>query len=70
MEHLTEMVASLARLEERQEHIIEKIDSFSLVIKRVDSLETTRDKQTGAAKIMAVGLTILMATLGWLRWWG
>ena len=53
--HITDIVATLARIDERQGHIIEKIDNLERVaMKRlsshardIDSLETTRDRQRG-----------------------
>ena len=76
-EHLPEIMASLARVEERQGHLIQKIDNLEQVaMKRlnshardIDSLETTRDRQRGAAKLGAVGLMALGTVLAWLRFW-
>ena len=66
--HTADIMATLARIDERQGHIIEKIDNLELVaMKRlnshahdIDSLQRTRDRQRGAAKLAA----LLVATAG------
>ena len=76
-EHTADMMAALARIDERQGHIIEKIDNLEQVaMKRlnshardIDSLQQTRDRQRGAAKLAGVLVVALGAVLGWLRWW-
>ncbi len=76
--HIADMMTALARIDERQGHIIKKIDSLEQVaMKRlnshargIDSLEQTRDRQRGAAKLAAA----LVATAGTLfagfKFWG
>ena len=72
-----EMMAAIAKVEEGIVGLHAKVDDLKEVsIKRlngqadkIDSLERTRDRQWGAAKVAAVGLMILGAVLGFLRWW-
>ena len=74
---LADMMAALARIDERQGHIIEKIDNLEQVaMKRlnshardIDSLQQTRDRQRGAAKLAGVLVVTLGAVLGWFKWW-
>ena len=74
---VAEMMTALARIDERQGHIIEKIDNLEQVaMKRlnshardIDSLQQTRDRQRGAAKLAGVLVMALGAVLGWLKWW-
>lgn len=75
---LVDMMAALARIDERQGHIIRKIDNLERVAmgrlnshaRDIDSLQQTRDRQRGAAKLAGVLVVVLGAVLGWLRWWG
>ena len=77
MTNLTDIVATLARLEERQEHVVEKIDDLATVAVhrlnhhagRIDSLETTRDRQRGAAKLAAVLAAMAGSLFASLRFW-
>ena len=77
MEDIADMMAALARIDERQGHIIEKIDNLEqIAMKRlnshahdIDSLQQTRDRQRGAAKLAGVLVMALGAVLGWLKWW-
>ena len=72
-----EMMAAIAKIEEGITGLHAKVDDLTKVsVKRldahankIDSLERTRDRQWGAAKVAAVGLTILGAVMGVLRWW-
>ena len=72
-----EMMAAIAKVEEGIVGLHAKVDDLKEVsIKRlngqadkIDSLERTRDRQWGAAKLSAVGLMIMGAVLGVLRWW-
>ena len=72
-----EMMAAIAKVEEGIVGLHAKVDDLKEVsIKRlnahadkIDSLERTRDRQWGAAKRSAVGLMIMGAVLGVLRWW-
>ena len=74
---VAEMMAALARIDERQGHSIGKIDNLEQVaMKRlnshardIDSLQQTRDRQRGAAKLAGVLVVALGAVLGWLKWW-
>lgn len=66
---LAQVIATLARLEERQEHVVERIDSLHNLVVRVDSLETTRDRQRGAAKFAAVLVTMASVVFGVLKFW-
>lgn len=55
---VAEMIATIARIDERQGHIIEKIDNLEQVaMKRlnshaqdIDSLQQTRDRQRGGSQ--------------------
>ena len=75
---VADMMAALARIDERQGHIIKKIDNLEQVAMRrlnshardIDSLQQTRDRQRGAAKLAGVLVVALGAVLGWLKWWG
>lgn len=72
-----ELIAAVARVEEGVKRIDEKIDGLREVsVKRlnshalrVDSLEQTRDRQRGAAKLSGVIVLVFGAALSWLRWW-
>ena len=66
---ITEMVATLARVEERQEHLVERVDELHLIVVRVDSLEGTRDKQRGAAKVGVMLLAAAGSVFAALRFW-
>ena len=74
---VADMMATLARIDERQGYIIGKIDNLEQVaMKRlnshardIDSLQQTRDRQRGAAKLAGVLVVALGAVLGWLKWW-
>ncbi len=74
---VAEMMTALARIDERQGHIIEKIDNLKQVAMKhlnshardIDSLQQTRDRQRGAAKLAGVLVMALGAVLGWLKWW-
>ena len=76
--HAAEMMAAIAKVEEGISGLHSKVDDLKDVsVKRlnahadkIDSLERTRDRQWGATKLSAVGVTILGAVLGFLRWWG
>ena len=78
MDTHAEMMVAIAKVEEGIAGLHGKIDALKEVsVKRlnahaskIDSLERTRDRQWGAAKLSAVGITILGAVLGFLRWWG
>lgn len=75
--HLAELMATVARVEEGIKSIDEKIDGLREVsvkrlndhASRVDSLEQTRDRQRGAAKLSGVVVLVFGAVLSWLRWW-
>ena len=75
--HAAEMMAAIAKVEEGILGLHAKVDDLKDVsVKRlnahadkIDSLERTRDRQWGAAKLSAVGLMILGAVLSVLRWW-
>lgn len=75
--HVADMMTALARIDERQGHIIRKIDNLEQVAigrlnshaRDIDSLQQTRDRQRGAAKLAGVLGVALGAVLGWLRWW-
>ena len=75
--HAAEMMAAIAKIEEGISGLHTKVDDLKEVsVKRLDahatksdSLERTRDRQWGAAKVAAVGLTIMGAVMGVLRWW-
>ena len=74
--HAAEMMAAIAKVEEGIMGLHTKVDDLKDVsVKRlnahadkIDSLERTRDRQWGAGKLSAVGLMILGAVLGFLRW--
>ena len=74
--HAAEMMAAIAKVEEGISGLHAKVDDLTKVsVKRldahaskIDSLERTRDRQWGAAKLSGVGIMILAAVLGVLRW--
>ena len=78
MDTHAEMMVAIAKVEEGITGLHGKVDDLKEVwVKRLnahaskfDSLERTRDRQWGATKLSAVGITILGAVLGFLRWWG
>ena len=73
-----EMMVAIAKVEEGITGLHAKVDDLKDVsVKRlnahaskIDSLERTRDRQWGAAKLSAVGLAVLGAVVGFLRWYG
>ena len=76
--HVAEMMVAIAKVEKGITGLHGKLDDLKEVsVKRlnthaskIDSLERTRDRQWGAGKLSAVGLMILGAVLGFLRWLG
>jgi len=75
--HLADMMTTLARIDERQGHIIKKIDNLEKVaMKRlnshardIDSLQQTRDRQRGAAKLGAVLVAAAGAVFAGFKFW-
>ena len=75
--HVADMMAALARIDERQGHIIEKIDNLEQVaMKRlnshaldIDSLQQTRDRQRGAAKLAAVLVAAAGSVFASFKFW-
>ncbi len=76
-EHTAEMMTALARIDERQGHIITKIDNLEQVAMQrlnshardIDSLETTRDRQRGAAKLAAVLVAAAGSLFAGFKFW-
>lgn len=68
---ISDILASVARIEttltELKDVSVKRLDAHA---NKIDSLEQTRDRQRGAAKISAVGLMVLGAAIGVLRWLG
>jgi len=59
------LMQALARVEERQEHIVERIDELHLIVVRVESLEATRNRQRGAAALIAFVGTVFAGFKFW-----
>ena len=76
--HVVEMMTALARIDERQGHIIKKIDNLEQVaMKRlnshardIDSLQQTRDRQRGAAKLAGVLVAAAGSLFAGFKFWG
>jgi len=74
---LAELMASVARVEEGVKRIDRQMVDLRAISReqlnnhniRVDSLERTRDRQRGAAKLSGVVVVACGAILSWLRWW-
>ena len=59
------LMEALARVEERQEHVVERIDELHLIVLRVESLEATRNRQRGAAALVASVGAVFAALKFW-----
>ena len=77
-EHVAEIMSTLARVDERQGHIMTKIDRLeNVAMKRlnshardIDSLQQTRDRQRGAAKLGGGLITTAAALFAGFKFWG
>ena len=69
-DHTAELMATVSRIETKLDDLKEvSVVRLNSHAGKSDSLERTRDRQWGAAKLGAIGLTIVGAVLGFLRWY-